>query len=132
MAKEKTRYVCTNCGEASLTWAGKCAQCGEWNTLQEEAAIIVGAGASDGRILQASTVGVLSAKDQKRIASGMPDVDLVLGGGVVSGSVNLIAGQPGIGKSTLLLQLADKISKKHKLLYLSGEEPRHQIDLRAE
>ncbi len=134
MAKEKIRYVCTNCGEISLSWAGKCVQCGAWNTLQEEAIIetSMGTPAASGRALKSASVGDLAAKDQARLATGMPDVDTVLGGGVVIGSVNLIAGQPGIGKSTLLLQLADSISKKHKVLYVSGEESGHQIGLRAE
>lgn len=91
-----------------------------------------GKAASNGRALQASSVDALIAHDQKRLTTGMSDVDLVLGGGIVAGSVNLIAGQPGIGKSTLLLQLADALAKKHKVLYVSGEESGHQIGLRAE
>lgn len=88
--------------------------------------------ASSGRKLQGASVSSLITHDQKRLTTGMSDVDAVLGGGVVVGSVNLIAGQPGIGKSTLLLQLADSIAKKHKVLYVSGEESGHQIGLRAE
>ncbi|HUC89212.1 MAG TPA: DNA repair protein RadA [Patescibacteria group bacterium] len=136
MAKERVRYVCTNCGEMSLSWAGKCGQCGAWNTLQEEAVLETGslgfAGAVSGKPLRSDTVGDLAAKDQARLTTDMPDVDAVLGGGIVAGSVNLIAGQPGIGKSTLLLQLADSVSRQHKLLYVSGEESGHQIGLRAE
>ncbi len=134
MAKEKIRYVCTNCGEPSLSWAGKCPQCGAWNTLQQEAVIetSLGTAVSAGRPLQPASVSALISKDQTRLVTGMPDVDTVLGGGVVTGSVNLIAGQPGIGKSTLLLQLADSVSKKHRVLYVSGEESGHQIGLRAE
>lgn len=134
MAKERVRYVCTNCGELALSWAGKCPQCGMWNTLQEEAVIETSLGntASRGTPLKPSLARDMAAKDQTRLATAMPDVDTVLGGGIVAGSVNLIAGQPGIGKSTLLLQLADSVAKKHRVLYASGEESGHQIGLRAE
>ncbi|HSX34864.1 MAG TPA: DNA repair protein RadA [Candidatus Saccharimonadales bacterium] len=134
MAKEKVRYVCTNCGEMSLSWAGKCPQCGAWNTLQEELVMESSAGvpASSGRLLTPASVGDMAASDQKRLQTEMHDVDTVLGGGIVAGSVTLIAGQPGIGKSTLLLQLADAVARKHKVLYVSGEESGHQIGLRAE
>jgi DNA repair protein RadA/Sms len=134
MAKEKVRYVCTNCGEISLSWAGKCPQCGAWNTLQEELVMEQSAGVPlrSGRALTPASVGDMTARDQKRLPTGMQDVDVVLGGGIVAGSVNLIAGQPGIGKSTLLLQLADAVARKHKVLYVSGEESGHQIGLRAE
>jgi len=133
MAKEKVRYVCTNCGEISLSWAGKCPQCGSWNTLQEELILEQSNGVSTrtGRSLQPASVSSMAAHDQKRLQTGMSEVDIVLGGGIVSGSVNLIAGQPGIGKSTLLLQLADAIAKHHKVLYVSGEESGHQIGMRA-
>lgn len=134
MKKEKIRYVCTNCGEISLSWAGKCPQCGAWNTLQEELVLEQSAGvvARSGRALSPASVSSMTAHDQKRLETGMPDVDTVLGGGIVAGSVNLIAGQPGIGKSTLLLQLADAVAKRHPVLYVSGEESGHQIGLRAE
>jgi DNA repair protein RadA/Sms len=91
----------------------------------------MGNGASNGRALTASSVDKLIAHDQRRLTTGMADVDTVLGGGIVAGSVNLIAGQPGIGKSTLLLQLAHALGKKHTVLYVSGEESGHQIGLRA-
>src|SRR5690349_8597519 len=124
MAKEKVRYVCTNCGEISLSWVGKCPQCGAWNTLQEELVLETAAGvpAHGGHVLTPSSVSKLAARDQKRLRTGLPDVDTVLGGGIVAGSVTLIAGQPGIGKSTLLLQLAHAVAQKHKVLYVSGEE----------
>lgn len=133
--KQNVRYVCTNCGAMALSWAGKCAQCGSWNTLQEE--IILeetssGGVASSGQVLTGNSLSAAIARDQKRLAVGMPDVDEVLGGGIVIGSVNLIAGQPGIGKSTLLLQLANSVGKKHSVLYVSGEESAHQVGLRAE
>lgn len=87
---------------------------------------------ANGRVLTGSSVLAAVQKDQQRLTSGIPDVDTVLGGGIVIGSVTLIAGQPGIGKSTLLLQLADAIAKAHKVLYVSGEESGHQVGLRAE
>jgi DNA repair protein RadA/Sms len=133
MKKNTVRYVCTNCGESAMSWAGKCPNCGAWNTLQEELVMDSGSGgAGSGKVLVASAVGSAVQKDQKRMLSGINDVDSVLGGGIVIGSVNLIAGQPGIGKSTLLLQLAYAISKNHKVLYVSGEESAHQVGLRAE
>ncbi len=91
-----------------------------------------GGGVSSGRKLTPESVSTLVKSDQKRLLTGIKDVDAILGGGVVVGSVNLIAGQPGIGKSTLLLQLANSVSAKHKVLYVSGEESGHQIGLRAE
>ncbi len=134
MAKDKVRYVCSNCGEASSSWAGKCPQCGAWNTLQEELVVSSAPGrvSSNGKPLSASSVSGLVSHDQQRLKSGISDVDTVLGGGIVIGSVVLIAGQPGIGKSTLLMQLADAVAQKHKVLYISGEESGHQIGLRAE
>ncbi|HEV7454850.1 MAG TPA: AAA family ATPase, partial [Candidatus Saccharimonadales bacterium] len=120
----------------SLSWAGKCPQCGAWNTLQEEVVIATGGfggtTATSGHALKAASVDTLIKHDQARLITGMDDIDVVLGGGIVQGSVNLIAGQPGIGKSTLLLQLADSVAKKHKVLYVSGEESGHQIGMRAE
>jgi len=133
MAKKNVRYVCANCGAISLSWAGKCQQCGAWNTLQEEAVLETTAlGASQGQPLAASSVETMVSHDQQRLMTGLADVDAVLGGGIVNGSVNLIAGQPGIGKSTLLLQLASSISKQHSVLYVSGEESGHQVGMRAE
>ena len=136
MAKKNIRFVCTNCGAIASAWAGRCAQCGEWNTLQEEVILTTGVGAavgsSSGRALQPSTVAAQVAHDQARIATTIKDVDVVMGGGIVAGSVNLIAGQPGIGKSTLLLQLAAAVSAKHTTLYVSGEESGHQVGMRAE
>src|SRR5882672_3327093 len=111
--KQSSHYVCTNCGAISSSWAGKCSQCGEWNTLQEETTsqVVVGGKSSSGRKLKGQTIDTMAARDQQRLASGMSDVDTVLGGGLVAGSVILIAGQPGIGKSTLLMQLADAIAR---------------------
>jgi DNA repair protein RadA/Sms len=131
--KQAVRYVCTNCGAMQSSWAGRCAQCGEWNTLQEEAILTatVAGKVSHGRSLQTGSVSSSVAHDQTRLSTGIPDVDAVLGGGIVPGSVNLIAGQPGIGKSTLLLQLAYAAAAKVPVLYVSGEESAHQVGLRA-
>lgn len=107
--------------------------CGEWNTLQEEAVIVSAKGSSAKReSLKIVSAGVASkSDDSKRINTGIKDVDTVLGGGIVPGSVTLIAGQPGIGKSTLLLQIAAGIASHDSILYVSGEESAHQVGLRA-
>lgn len=131
--KDSIQYVCNACGATSPTWSGKCYSCGEWNTLEESLTSgAVAAAQSSGRKLAAQTITKTLAKDMPRFKTGMDEVDNVLGGGVVAGSVNLIAGQPGIGKSTLLLQLAHTLAKNYKVLYVSGEESAHQIGLRAE
>lgn len=130
--KTASRYVCSNCGAVSSSWGGKCLQCGEWNTLQEQLPPSVVAGSvAHGRVLKPQSVSTSVAKDKSRLASGIKEVDEVFGGGIVAGSVNLIAGQPGIGKSTLLLQVAYAIAAKTPVLYVSGEESAHQIGLRA-
>lgn len=133
MARKNTvQYICTNCGAKSATWSGRCHVCGEWNTLEEQLDIDASAPAAGGKALRPEPVAKLAKADTvKRIKTGLEEVDVVLGGGFVAGSVNLIAGQPGIGKSTLLLQLADMIAAKEPVLYISGEESAHQIGLRA-
>ncbi len=133
MAKKPTvRFVCGNCGAVSATWSGRCHVCGEWNTLQEQIDITAQTVGSTGKVLSVSDVSNLTKADnQTRLHSGIEDVDLVLGGGFVPGSVVLIAGQPGIGKSTLLLQIAQLMANKQSVLYVSGEESAHQIGLRA-
>jgi len=132
MAKTKTRYICNNCGAESSVWAGKCFNCGEWNTL-EEAIIAAPASSGSGSGTQLRPISSKQAikSDEKRLQSGLHDVDVVLGGGVVTGSVILLAGEPGIGKSTLLLQLSDAVAKGSNVLYVSGEESVHQVGLRA-
>lgn len=135
MARQAVRFVCSNCGAVSSAWAGRCSQCGEWNTLQEEAVLVVGANknaASGGKVLQPQAVVNSVNKDGRRLSTGISDIDAVLGGGIVAGSVSLIAGQPGIGKSTLLLQLANTVAAKNRVLYVSGEESEHQVGLRAQ
>ena len=118
--KDQLKYECNNCGSIFTSWMGKCSSCGEWNTLVEK--IDTDIVATSGHKL--STVGLMDigkSKAKTRISSEMNGVDEVLGGGFVAGSINLIAGQPGIGKSTLLLQIACNASSKQKVLYISGE-----------
>jgi DNA repair protein RadA/Sms len=133
MAKRpSTRYVCSNCGATTASWSGKCPQCGEWNTLQEQMTPeAMNGAASSGRVLKSEKVDESVAQDVTRLISGSSEIDTIFGGGIVPGSVNLIAGQPGIGKSTLLLQLAYAVAAHVPVLYVSGEESAHQIGIRA-
>lgn len=131
--KQATNYICSNCGNSTSSYSGKCPQCGEWNTLEEQMSIQTIAGSvASGHVLQPQSVASSVKADQPRIKTGISEVDNVFGGGIVAGSVNLIAGQPGIGKSTLLLQLAYAVAGTVPVLYVSGEESAHQIGLRGE
>lgn len=130
MAKNTSRYVCNNCGAESSTWAGKCHVCGEWNTLEEQLSQTETAKPS-GRILSSQNVTKAIASDNKRLSVGIGETDVVFGGGIVPGSIILIAGEPGIGKSTLLLQISNAVAKSKRVLYVSGEESAHQVGLRA-
>jgi len=138
MVKSKTQFVCQNCGASYGKWTGRCENCGEWNTLVEQAAVsqgksVVARSASSGRVLTPQTMRSISAEDSvKRLDTGFKDLDDVLGGGILPGGVVLIAGQPGIGKSTLLLQVTAHVAKKIPVLYASGEESASQVKLRAE
>ena len=135
MPKNKVLYVCNNCGAESPSWSGKCLQCNEWNTLEEKVDVTqfsTESKSSPGKSLKPVGISVATKQDKKRLSTKFSDVDVVLGGGFVAGSVNLIAGQPGIGKSTLLLQLASALAKHHSVLYVSGEESEHQVGLRAQ
>lgn len=138
MAKVKTSFVCQNCGATYPKWQGKCDNCGEWNTMVEQVVAAAGKSAvaksaSSGRVLSPQTIGSIDIEATKnRMGTGFSDVDLVLGGGILPGGVVLIAGQPGIGKSTLLLQIASAIGKTDSVLYASGEESASQVKLRAE
>jgi len=137
MAKVKTNYTCTECGGVSNKWAGQCPACGQWNTLVETL-VESGGGNRYSSTPQslAQTAPVLSladieAIDVPRFGTGIEEFDRVLGGGLVPGGVALIGGDPGIGKSTLLLQALANISRLKKVLYVSGEESGSQIALRA-
>jgi DNA repair protein RadA/Sms len=135
-----TVYVCQSCGHQSRKWLGKCPDCGEWNAFVEEraraAAPMKGPGARAGLRLRESKpvrYGEIESQDDARVSSGVTEFDRVLGGGIVPGSLILIGGDPGIGKSTLLLQVADKLSAKGaRVLYVSGEESERQIKMRGE
>jgi DNA repair protein RadA/Sms len=138
VSKQTVKFVCNNCGAQYSSWAGRCAQCGEWNTITEEVQIATTAGtglnkkAGTGTTLQVEDIVTTASREDKRMQTGIADIDAVLGGGIVTGSVNLIAGQPGIGKSTLLLQLASQVARTYNVLYVSGEESQHQVSMRAQ
>jgi DNA repair protein RadA/Sms len=136
MAKAKIAYTCSACGATHGGWAGRCSVCGEWNTITEQldvrGADRAGQAVSSGTILQSKVLDKATAKPSKRLSVGISDIDIVLGGGVVAGSVVLIAGQPGIGKSTLLLQLAYNAARVTNVLYVSGEESSEQVAARGE
>jgi DNA repair protein RadA/Sms len=139
MAKEKTAYACRECGGTSPKWLGKCPHCGAWNTLDETR--VETASASKNRMqalargLNAAqpvtTLADIEAADVARTPTGLEELDRVLGGGIVAGGVVLIGGDPGIGKSTLLLQALDALSRQMKVLYVTGEESGAQVALRA-
>ncbi|WP_432713756.1 DNA repair protein RadA [Pedobacter sp.] len=139
MAKTKSAYFCQSCGYESAKWLGKCPSCNSWNTFVEEviektaAKVPAWKSSNNGstRANQPSRVETIESSTEKRILTGDQELDRVLGGGLVTGSVTLIGGEPGIGKSTLMLQLALNLSKK-RILYVSGEESEQQIKMRAE
>jgi DNA repair protein RadA/Sms len=136
MAKDKSIYVCSECGGTSPRWLGKCPSCGAWNTLDEAVAEAAGAGKAHRfqsltKPAPVTTLAQIDAADVERTPTGQEELDRVLGGGVVPGGVTLIGGDPGIGKSTLLLQAADALSQRMKVLYVSGEESGAQVALRA-
>jgi DNA repair protein RadA/Sms len=135
MAKTKTQYVCQSCGAAYPKWSGQCADCQEWNVLVEERieAVQAKAMASYAGVesLEWVTLDQVSVREYARISLGMEELDRVMGGGLVQGSVTLIGGDPGIGKSSLLLQVFAYLSQQHSVLYVSGEESLDQIALRA-
>ncbi|HWT39955.1 MAG TPA: DNA repair protein RadA [Dongiaceae bacterium] len=137
MVKTKTQFVCQNCGAQYGKWAGRCENCGEWNTLVEQLAVssaqssVAKAGVSGKKLTVESIRSAHESHDASRLLTGIHDLDVVLGGGIVPGSVTLLAGQPGIGKSTLLLQLTAQLAAAQPVLYVSGEESAHQVALRA-
>ncbi|MBK7159536.1 MAG: DNA repair protein RadA [Ignavibacteria bacterium] len=136
MSKVKTKYVCQNCGYSTLRWSGKCPDCDTWSSLVEE--IVTNdkkrsSGSGPLKVNEGSykLISEISSVNESRTQTHISELDRVLGGGIVGGSVILIGGDPGIGKSTLMLQLAEQIKDK-KILYVSGEESASQIKLRAD
>jgi DNA repair protein RadA/Sms len=133
MAKAKSQYVCGECGGASPKWQGQCPQCGAWNTLAEVAAERAPSArfASIAPSAEVHSLGEIAAAELPRESTGLSEFDRVLGGGIVAGGVVLIGGDPGIGKSTLLLQALAAMAERMKVLYVSGEESAAQVALRA-
>jgi DNA repair protein RadA/Sms len=135
MSKTKSIYTCSTCGGTSPRWLGKCPHCEAWNTLIESVAEPTGASAhrfqSLAKSLPVATLADIEASDVLRSPTGLDELDRVLGGGIVDGGVTLIGGDPGIGKSTLLLQAAESLSTRMKVLYVTGEESAAQLALRA-
>ena len=140
MAKTKAKFVCQNCGTSYAKWAGRCENCGEWNTLLEqevpteaEAKSALARGAVSGKKLAAVSINEIEPSDAgSRLKTGFAELDNVLGGGILLGGVALLAGQPGMGKSTILMQICATISNNgRKVLYVSGEESAGQVKMRA-
>jgi len=133
MAKPSTVFVCSNCGNESSKWFGRCPACNEWNTCYEEKINLKSSGKSASK-KTATTVKLDDVKKQDivRTKTGFDELDRVLGGGLVKGSLTLLGGEPGIGKSTLILQICDKIKGEGQVLYVSGEESAQQIKIRAD
>lgn len=134
--KQKSIFVCTECGNKSPKWMGKCTMCGNWNTMEEEIVYASPKGAVADIPLSPSAspkkVSEIDYSTEIRTGTGMSEFDRVLGGGLVKGSFVLVGGDPGIGKSTILLQICEHLGKTSKILYVSGEESQSQIKLRAE
>ena len=136
MAKTKTVFYCTQCGNESPKWQGRCSACGAWNTMQEHiekpAAIGKAKSAPVGMSRKPQTISQVDCDAEIRFNTGMGELDRVLGGGAVAGSLVLVGGAPGIGKSTLLLQICNSLCTGRTVLYISGEESERQLKLRAQ
>ena len=140
LMKARSQFVCSQCGTTYNKWVGQCSNCGNWNTLVEQTSNVesesksaLSKGAVSGRKLDFVKLKTIVPSDEKaRLKTDFKDLDTVLGGGILKGSVSLLAGQPGIGKSTLLMQTCARIAKNHNVLYISGEESAGQVKLRAE
>lgn len=133
--KEKTVYFCTECGNESPKWAGRCPSCGAWNALVEQRAEKTkrpsGANRNIPHSVKVTNITEIDTSDEIRFSTGMGELDRVLGGGAVKGSLVLVGGAPGIGKSTLMLQICQQLGMQNKVLYVSGEESIHQLKMRA-
>ena len=136
MAKAKTVFYCTACGNESPKWQGRCAACGAWNTMQEHIEKPVAAGKLKSSPMEMGRkpqrIHEVDCDSEIRFSTGIGELDRVLGGGAVEGSLVLVGGAPGIGKSTLLLQICTSLCKGRKVLYVSGEESERQLKLRAQ
>ena len=136
MAKTKTVFYCTSCGNETPKWQGRCPSCGQWNTLQEYTERPTAPGrarsAPVGMSRTPKQLRQVDLDDETRFLTGMGELDRVLGGGAVQGSLVLVGGAPGIGKSTLLLQICSNVCKERRVLYVSGEESERQLKLRAD
>ena len=132
MAKQKTLYLCSECGQEYPKWVGKCTACGSWNTVEETEPPVTSSKVSSSRTVKYSKLSEISYDEDVRYDTGSAELNRVLGGGLVKGSLVLLSGDPGIGKSTLLLQICNFLGKERQILYISGEESRRQIKLRAQ
>lgn len=136
MAKVKSIYICSECGYESPKWYGKCPSCGEWNTMNEEIRDYSKTTAKSSSASVAYTpavqVNTISTTDEIRYKTGLNELDRVLGGGIVKGSLVLLGGDPGIGKSTIMLQICEHLGEELRILYVSGEESKRQLKLRAD
>ena len=132
--KTKTVFYCTECGNETPKWAGRCPACGAWNSIVEQADKPVKSGrkSASARIVKPVPITEIGTADEIRFSTGMGELDRVLGGGAVKGSLVLVGGAPGIGKSTLMLQICKKLGEFARVLYVSGEESAHQLKLRAQ
>ena len=136
--KAKTVFMCTECGNEYTAWQGQCSYCGAWNTIVEHKVAPIEEAASDNRRRIGTEggpikLGEVGTHDYTRVSTGISELDRVLGGGIVPGSLTLISGEPGIGKSTIIAQTAGRIAEKYgNVLYVSGEESEEQVKLRAD
>ena len=135
MAKIKSVYICSECGYESPKWYGKCPSCGEWNTMNEEVRDTAKQSPTTARAVSYAPpikIQEISTTDEIRYKTGSSELDRVMGGGIVKGSLILLGGDPGIGKSTILLQICEHLGKNLSILYVSGEESKRQLKLRAD
>ncbi|MFO7816261.1 MAG: DNA repair protein RadA [Thermodesulfobacteriota bacterium] len=133
--KSKVFYLCTQCGQKALQWQGQCPGCGEWNTLErtEERAVKSGKGQNRKDLPELTFLDAVDPSSARRFSSGWPEIDTAIGGGIPSGGIILLAGEPGIGKSTLLLQLISRVAAQgRKTVYISAEETLGQLQARAQ